>query len=627
MRRWLSGVVLAVGALAAVAAPAASADPVASVTDASWQGNRLTLDMLAKSVPLGVENATVSAQVTVAGVTVPANVSYATSEIPDTSTVQSLMLVIDASGSMTGGRQRATNKAVTEFLASAPTNAKIGVVAFSKKARLLSAPTTDRELVRNLVSGLRPSGDTAIYDAVSLAVHVLGDNKPCTLLVLTDGEDTASRAAIGQAKRALAKSACTASFIGLQTNQAAFRSLEQLAAAGRGRAFTAADAEGIAGVFVQSFTTTNASIAVFADFPAGFTERNRAISIDLVINDEHVGLTTKAPPVGEPATSVVTSATLMTLAAVLFVSVFLLVWLLSEGSDRARRRRVDSLIAEYALRRIEGAESQRDDTVVETLEDLIRPILVKTNRSAPIVVQLDGAGLNMTAELWTLIRVGLALLLAVLAGVLSGSAATAIAVGAPLGFMAPQMWLKRRRKKRGKSFEAGLPDALMLMASSLRSGFSLDQAIVATSDQADSEVSIELRRAVQEIRIGSPLEAALDRIAERMDSSDFRWVVTALRIQRKSGGNLAELLITVSHTVRERAQMSREVAALTAEGRLSSYVLIGLPLVLFSFLMLTQPTYLEPLYKTSMGLMISGVGIGMLFVGWLLMKKLVQVDV
>lgn len=627
MRRWLAGTVVAVGALGAMAVPAATADPVASVTTAAWHDNRLTLNMLAKSVPLGADNATISAQVSVAGVTVPANITYATSEVPDTTTVQSLMLVIDASGSMTGDRQRATNRAVAEFLANAPENAEIGVVAFSRKARLLTAPTTDRELVGKLVSGLRPSGDTAVYDAVSLAVHVLGDSKPCTLLVLTDGEDTASRNPIAETKRALAQSPCTASFIGLQTNDAAFSSLQQLAVAGRGRAFTAADAEGITGVFVQSFTTTNASIAATADFPVGFTERNRAISVDLVINDAHVGLTTKAPPVGEPATSVVTSATLMTLAGILFVSVFLLVWLLSEGSDRARRRRVDALIAAYAIRRIENAESQRDDTVVETLEDLIHPILVKTKRNVPLAVQLDGAGLDMSAELWTLVRVGLALLLAVLTGVLSGSAATAIAVGVPLGFAAPQMWLKRRRKKRTKNFEAGLPDALMLMASSLRSGFSLDQAIVATSDQAENEVSTELRRAVQEIRIGSPLEAALDRIAERMDSSDFRWVVTALRIQRKSGGNLAELLITVSHTVRERAQMNREVAALTAEGRLSSYVLIGLPLVLFAFLMLTQPSYLEPLYKTSMGLAISGVGIGMLSIGWLLMKKLVQVDV
>ena len=626
MRRWLGGAALVLGAVVAGAVPLA-ADPVASVTTATWHGSRLTLDMLAKSVPLGFETATLSANVTVAGTTVPANVSYATSEIPDTTTVQSLMLVIDASGSMTGKRQVATNKAVSEFLSSAPANARIGVVAFSKEARLLTAPTADREAVQRLVRQLKPSGDTALYDAVSLAVRVLGDSKPCTVLVLTDGEDTASRKPLMQAARALVNSSCTASFIGLQTSKAAFASLQQLATAGRGRAFTAADAEGIAGVFVQSFTTTNASIAMFADFPTDFAYRDHAISVDLSINDQHVGLTAKAAPVGEAPTSAVVSTTLATMAGLLFVSVFLFLWLLTEGTDRARRRRVDALIAEYALRRIESATAQREDTVVETLEDLIRPVLARTKKTASITVQLDGAGLDITAELWTLIRVGLALLLATLAGVASGSTVTAIAVGIPFGFMAPQAWLKRRRKKRGKNFEAGLPDALMLMASSLRSGFSLDQAIVAASDQAESEVSGELRRAVQEIRIGSPLEAALDRIAERMDSADFRWVVTALRIQRKSGGNLAELLITVSHTVRQRAQMGREVAALTAEGRLSAYVLIGLPLVLFAFLMLTQPAYLAPLWQTSAGLMVTAVGVVMLLVGWLLMKRLVQVDV
>ena len=626
MRRWLVGGALAMSALLALSVPSA-ADPVASVTTAAWHGSRLTINMLAKSVPLGIEQATVTADVTVAGVTVPANISYATSEVPDTATVQSLMLVIDSSGSMTGARQRATNRAVAKFLASAPSNAEIGVVAFSKKARLLTAPTTDHERVRTLVNSLRPAGDTAVYDAVSLAVHVLGDAKPCTVLVLTDGEDTASRQPIGSVEDALTKSPCTASFVGLQTDEKVLGSLERLAAAGRGRAFTAADAEGIAGVFVQSFTTANASIAVEADFPANFPDRNRAISINLTINDAHVGLTARAAHVGPAETNLVTSATLMTLAAVLFVSMFLLVWLLTEGTDRARRRRVESLINEYAMRRVESSEPQQEDTVLETLEDFIRPVLEKTNRTAPLTVQLDGAGLNMTPELWTLIRAALALFLAIIAGIGSGSMAAALIVGVPIGFMAPQAWLARRRVKRGKAFEEGLPDALMLMASSLRSGFSLDQAIVAASDQAENEVSVELRRAVQEIRIGSPLEAALERIAERMNSSDFQWVVTALRIQRKSGGNLAELLITVSHTVRQRAQMGREVAALTAEGRLSAYVLIGLPIALFAFLMLTQPKYLEPLYQTSMGLMISGVGVVMLIIGWLLMKKLVQVDV
>jgi tight adherence protein B len=627
VRRMMSCAAITLVAAVTALAPVAAADPVASVTSATWQGYQLHLSLLAKSVPMGQDLTQSVAKVTVAGTTVDATVQYSKNSLPDETAAQSIMLVIDSSGSMTGDRQKATNRAVTQFLDSAPTNAQIGVVAFSKTARLLTAPTADRSKVLQAVDQLKSSGDTALYDAVTLAAHVLGDAKPCTLLVLTDGQDTTSKATLGGTEQLLSNSVCSASFIGLQTDKAAFKSLELLAAAGHGRAFTAADSAGIAGVFVQSLTTTNAAIDVIADFPANFPDRNRAISVDLSIDSIHVGLTARADPVGTIASGTVTSTVLFSLAATVFAAIFLLVWLLTEGTDRARRRRVDTLIAEYAMRRVEHPDAVHEDTVVETLEDLIRPILARTKHSVPMGLRLDGAGLNLSAEAWTLIRLGLALALSVFAGVASGSAVTALAVGFPAGFAGPQFWLSRRHAKRCKRFEEGLPDALMLMASSLRSGFSLDQAILAASDQAESEVSTELRRAVQEIRIGSPLEAALDRIADRTSSSDFRWVVTALRIQRKSGGNLAELLITVSHTVRQRAQMGREVAALTAEGRLSAYVLIGLPIVLFAFLMLTQPAYLEPLWQTPLGLMVSGGGIVMLLIGWVLMKRLIKVEV
>ena len=120
---------------------------------------------------------------------------------------------------------------------------------------------------------------------------------------------------------------------------------------------------------------------------------------------------------------------------------------------------------------------------------------------------------------------------------------------------------------------------------------------------------------------------ALTRVAERVDSPDFAWVVNALRIQRRSGGNLAELLSTAARTVRERGQLKREVLALTAEGRLSAYVLIGLPVGLFAFLGLTQPEYIAPLWSTSLGIMLSIVGLAMLAIGWFIMSRMVKVKV
>ena len=116
-------------------------------------------------------------------------------------------------------------------------------------------------------------------------------------------------------------------------------------------------------------------------------------------------------------------------------------------------------------------------------------------------------------------------------------------------------------------------------------------------------------------------------VATRMDSADFRWVVMALRIQRDVGGNLAEVLSTVSTTMRERARLNRQIEVLSAEGRLSGWILCGLPLAFIVYLLLVQPEYLEPLYTTRLGvamLVLSGV---LLVVGALWMRRVVKVEV
>ena len=145
--------------------------------------------------------------------------------------------------------------------------------------------------------------------------------------------------------------------------------------------------------------------------------------------------------------------------------------------------------------------------------------------------------------------------------------------------------------------------------------------------RARTPISSEFNRALVETRLGVPLEDALDGVATRMNSADFRWVVMALRIQRDVGGNLAEVLSTVSTTMRERARLNRQIQVLSAEGRLSAWILGGLPLAFIVYLLLVRPEYLEPLYTTRLGvamLVLSGV---LLVVGGLWMRRVVKVEV
>ena len=136
--------------------------------------------------------------------------------------------------------------------------------------------------------------------------------------------------------------------------------------------------------------------------------------------------------------------------------------------------------------------------------------------------------------------------------------------------------LKRSSRRKKRSSKA-LPDTLQLMAGSLTAGLSLAQSIDTIVNEGTEPIASEFRRVLVETRLGVSLETALEGVAERFDSKDFAWVVMAINIQRRVGGNLAELLNTVAATIREREYMRRQVAALAAEGKLSAFVLGGLP--------------------------------------------------
>jgi tight adherence protein B len=145
--------------------------------------------------------------------------------------------------------------------------------------------------------------------------------------------------------------------------------------------------------------------------------------------------------------------------------------------------------------------------------------------------------------------------------------------------------------------------------------------------EGSEPICSEFRRALVEARLGVEIEDAMEGVAERMESVDFGWVVMAIRIQREVGGNLSELLNNVAATIREREYLERQVAALSAEGRLSVWILGGLPPAFLGYLMLSNPSYLEPLISTTIGYVLLGVMAVLLTAGILWMKKLVKVEV
>jgi tight adherence protein B len=181
--------------------------------------------------------------------------------------------------------------------------------------------------------------------------------------------------------------------------------------------------------------------------------------------------------------------------------------------------------------------------------------------------------------------------------------------------------------RRQRAFSDQLPDVLQLVAGSLRSGFSLNQAVAGVVRDGSEPTASEFARAMTEVRLGSDLEDALDRVAERMECADLHWVVLAVRISREVGGNLAEVLMNTVGTMRERAQIRGQIRVLSAEGRISARILIALPFLLGGYLGLTNPSYLKPLFTKTTGLTLMVVGVVLLVLGAFWISRLVKIEV
>ena len=253
---------------------------------------------------------------------------------------------------------------------------------------------------------------------------------------------------------------------------------------------------------------------------------------------------------------------------------------------------------------------------------MIDQALRRRNRTESYAARLEQAGLRLRPQDFVLL-VGAAALVAGAAGLLVGGALLGLVLAAlaPLG---AKILLDVRTGRRRKAFADQLDDSLQLLSSSLRAGHSLLQALNSVAHEAEEPTSTEFARIINEIRVGRAVGQALDEAADRLRSEDFVWVTQAIAINREVGGNLAEVLDGVGHTIRERNQIRRQVQALSAEGKLSALVLMLLPVGVVGFLFLSSPAYLHKLVESLAGYGMILAACVLMLVGALWLRKVVS---
>lgn len=201
-----------------------------------------------------------------------------------------------------------------------------------------------------------------------------------------------------------------------------------------------------------------------------------------------------------------------------------------------------------------------------------------------------------------------------------------IAAGA--GFFLPRLYVARKQAQRLKKFELQMPDMLGMWVNSLRAGYSVLQSLEAIAREMPDPTSTEIQRVVREVQLGIPLEQALDHMLERMPSAELDLCFTAVNIQREVGGNLAEILEVIGHTIRERIKLFGEIRVLTAQGRITGWLISGLPIFLGIVLFLINPRYMSNLFSNpGCGWPMLAVGAFMIVAGMAAIQRIVSIDI
>lgn len=233
------------------------------------------------------------------------------------------------------------------------------------------------------------------------------------------------------------------------------------------------------------------------------------------------------------------------------------------------------------------------------------------------------------------VLLGIPLAMIALSPVISAVASPVVwLVGLIAGYFLPRIWLGRRKSKRLKAFNSNLADTITLLANALRAGSSFLQGVEMVVRESSPPISTEFDRVIREVNLGLPMEQALANMTRRVRSEDLDLLVTAITIHHQVGGNLAEILDSIAFTIRERVRIKGEIRTLTAQQRMSGYVVGFLPVILLVVLSVISPSFIEPMtmnppsaFGLPLGMVILAVGGVMMAIGFLIIRRIVDIEV
>lgn len=618
--------------------PWAAALEASELQVVSVEGRTVTLLMTLDPTESIPTDASVTGTMEIDGQVFPAETNLNVTDVRP----RTAMLVLDTSGSMAGARLAAAQDAARTFLAEVPDDVRSGLVTFNDVVRVVEEPTEDDATLTVAIDGLEADGDTTLYDAIVAGVDaVRGADRP-RLIVLSDGADTASSASLAAARDRARDNGVVLDVVAIRPEAEHRAVLQSLASSTGGRLYTVANATEISAAFAAASRAFGAQVGLVGEIPSSIEARTAdltaTVSVGGRISEKSVQLpdtptlasgvvphtpTTPAPTL--PERTIVERTLPLVPAIIAAIAVFAIVMIVSGNRRRARESERLTQVLRYrtGTGHVDEAAAVEPRQQFEWLERLLQ------GRAATrkMQVALQAGEIALTPATWVAIRVAIMLGLFAVISVLFSSVVIGLLLGVVIGWVGSAVWLRSRAHARQKRFADELPDFLMLLASSLRAGLSFTHAMDAYVADSKGEVGRQMRRVLREVQVGADLDEALNICADRMDNEDLRWVVTALSIQREVGGSLSVILDAAAKTIKERSELQREVRTLSAEGRLSAYILIALPIGVFLFLFLVRRAYISVLWTETVGWAMLGVLVVLMTIGIFWMRSIVRIKV
>jgi tight adherence protein B len=553
-------------------------------------------------------------------------------------TGKSVVIAIDRSQSMEGAALTQASDAARAFVLAKPPADRVSVLTFGSKAVSLtgfSTSTTDADSALRSVTADTVNG-TALYDAVVTGSNMLAtESSPARVLILlTDGSNSApaDSASLDQAIQSAADAGVAVYAIGIESAQFDPNDLKRITSETHGQYYVAASPEVLSDVYhsiaqdlqrtwlLQYMTNARPGdqLELTVKFPGG----------------DDVTKTVTAPgqappaPAGPspvlPAFFYTSDWGLPVLAGVVGLLALLAVaFALAAPRGTWLKGRLEPHVAS-AKRQV--VKRERESPKVAVFAPLFRAtesVFGQFRHWKKLDQVLQRADLPLKAAEFAYIMLASGLVVTFVAAVFEPPL-WALALAFLFGALIPYGVVAQKARKRLQAFEEQLPDILVTMAASLKAGHSFRQGMQSVVDEGVDPAAREFKRVLAEARLGRPMDDALTEMATRIGSKNFEFVMSAVTIQRQVGGSLAGLFDMVADTVRQRQQFRRKIRGLTAMGRLSAYVLVGLPFVVGAAIYAINRPYMEPLFATSTGHKLILLVFVMMGFGSAILKKIVS---